>query len=221
MQILIVDDVPTRSRLVRQFLQRDGYEVAVASTLAAGSRQLATAAYQFVLLARQLPDGDGLSWLRQTTEQAEQTASFILLSATEAVEERLQGFAAGADDCLAPSVTLLELEGRLRSIARQRVGRQRPEISFGGGFSLDLAGRALRHGRHTVDLSRSQFDLLHYLLRHRGQPLTRRQLGSHIGKEDTHSNCIDVHIMNMRKALARFAPTDFLQTVRGIGYQVA
>ncbi|WP_460503275.1 winged helix-turn-helix domain-containing protein, partial [Hymenobacter agri] len=79
----------------------------------------------------------------------------------------------------------------------------------------------LRHGSAAIDLSRSQFDLLHHLLQHRGQPLTREQLGAHIGKGTEGSNYIDVHMMNLRKALARFAPPDFLQTVRGVGYQAA
>ena len=70
-------------------------------------------------------------------------------------------------------------------------------------------------------MSRAQFDLLHHLLRHRGQVLTRQQLGAHIGRLDEGSNFIDVHIKNVRKVLSQFAPPDFLRTVRGIGYQAA
>ncbi|MDB5269685.1 MAG: two-component system response regulator [Hymenobacter sp.] len=220
MAILIIEAHEQRRNAVQRFLQRAGYVTDLAPTLAAATARLAARSYEFVLLAQTLPDGDGLMLLHEAQRRGSR-AAFILLMATDAVQDRLHGFAAGADDCVARSTSLLELERRLRSIARQRFGRPRPRIRFGAGFELDLAARRLRHGSEAVDLSRSQFDLLHHLLRHRGQPLTREQLGAHIGKGPDGSNYIDVHIMNVRKALARFAPPDFLQTVRGIGYQAA
>ncbi len=221
MAILIVEADDQRRAAMQRFLQRTGYVTDLAATLAAAAEKLAARHYDFVLLAQLLPDGEGLTLLSEAQRRGSPVGAFILLMATDAVDDRLHGFAAGADDCVARSTTLLELERRLRSIARQRFGRPRPRISFGAGFELDLAGRLLRHGPHAVDLSRSQFDLLHHLLRHRGRTLTRQQLGAHIGKGTEGSNYIDVHIRNVRKALARFAPPDFLQTVRGIGYQAA
>jgi DNA-binding response OmpR family regulator len=140
--------------------------------------RLAACHYEFVLLAQTLPDGHGLTLLYEAQRRGSQ-AAFILMMATDAVQDRLHGFAAGADNCVARSTTLLELERRLRSIARQRRGPAPRAISFGAGFVLDLAGRRLRHGPDEVDLSRSQFDLLHHLLRHRGRPLTRQQLSAH------------------------------------------
>ncbi|WP_216688084.1 response regulator transcription factor [Hymenobacter siberiensis] len=221
MAILIIETDESRRATVHRFLQRAGYLTDLTPSLAAATTKLAVRHYEFVLLAQTLPDSNGLTLLHEAKRRNYQAAAFILLMATDAVEDRLHGFAAGADDCVARSTTLLELGRRLRSIARQRFGRPRPRISFGAGFELDLAGRRLRHGSHAVDLSRSQFDLLHHLLRHRGRPLTREQLGAHIGKGSEGSNYIDVHSMNVRRALARFAPPDFLQTVRGIGYQAA
>ena len=221
MAILIIEADDKRRTSLQRFLRRAGYLTNLAASLAVAKARLAARRYEFVLLAQTLPDGDGLSLLYDAQRRGTVSAAFVLLMATDAVQDRLQGFAAGADDCMARSTTLLELERRLRSIARQRFGRPRPRICFGEGFELDLAARRLRHGSEAVDLSRSQFDLLHHLLRHRGQPLTREQLGAHIGKCSEGSNYIDVHIMNVRKALARFAPPDFLQTVRGIGYQAA
>ena len=220
MAILLVqtDDAPRR--LTQRFLQQTGYLVDVAPDLADARHRLATRRYAFVLLALTLPDGEGLALVQEARLRDDHATSFILIGA-DAVEDRLRGFAARADDCLAGSVHLLELERRLRTITRQRFGRPRPRIRFGAGFELDLAGRRLRHGPHAVDLSRAQFDLLHHLLQHRGQPVTREQLGAHVGKGTEGSNFIDVHIRNVRKALARFAPPDFLQTVRGVGYQAA
>lgn len=220
MVILIVQNDDARRRLTQRFLQRAGYQVDTAATLAAGRHWLATRRYTFALVARTVADGEGLALVHEAGRRDDYSTSFILTGADD-VADRLRGFAGGADDCLPGSVHLLELERRLRTITRQRFGRPRPRIRFGAGFELDLAGRRLRHGPHAVDLSRAQFDLLHHLLLHRGQPLTREQLGARVGKGTEGSNFIDVHIRNVRKALARFAPPDFLQTVRGVGYQAA
>jgi two-component system OmpR family response regulator len=221
MQTLIVEAEEARYHPMQRFLQRAGYAVDVVPTLAAASARLASCRYEFVLLAQALPDGEGLTLLHEARQRDDYATSFILLMATADVEDRLRGFAAGADDCLVHSVSLVELERRMRVILRQRYGLQRPKISFGKGFVLDLAGRLLRHGPHPVYLSRAQFDLLHHLLRHRGRTVSREQLGAHIGKGTEGSNFIDVHIRNVRKALAPYAAPDFLKTVRGIGYQAA
>ena len=223
MAILIIEANEALRTPMQWYLQRAGYAVEAVPDLAAADRRLASQSYHFVLVAQVLPDGNGPMWLRRLARRENQHASFILLTATAAVEHRLRGFAAGADFGPLPAqpVYLPELERRLRSIARQRLGRQRPKISFGAGFVLDLAARLLRHGSQAVHLSRSQFDLLHYLLQHRGRAITRQQLSAHIGKDSDDSNFIDVHIMNVRKVLGQFAPPDFLQTVRGIGYRVA
>lgn len=221
MAILIVEAEEIRCCNAQRFLQRAGYQTDVAPTLAIAKSKLASRHYEFVLLAQTLPDGDGLVLLHDAVRRNTYSSSFILLTAAGDVEARLRGFAAGADDCLTRSVSLVELERRLRTIRRQRFGYQRPKISFGKGFVLDLAGRLLRYNAHEVYLSRAQFDLVHHLLRRRGQAVSRRELGAHLGKGTEASNYIDVHVRNVRKALAQYAPPDFLQTVRGIGYLMA
>jgi DNA-binding response OmpR family regulator len=220
MAILIVEAEETRLYGTQRFLQRAGYQTDVAPTLAIAETKLAGRHYEFVLFAQALPDGDGLALLQDAVRRDDYSSSFILTDASQ-VAARLRGFAAGADDCLPRSVSLIELERRLRTIRRQRFGHQRPKISFGKGFVLDLAGRLLRYDSQDVYLSRAQFDLLHHLLRRRGQAVTREELGAQLGKGTEASNYIDVHVKNVRKALARHAPPDFLQTVRGIGYLMA
>ncbi|MBO2010101.1 response regulator transcription factor [Hymenobacter negativus] len=220
MAILIVEAEETRLYSTQRFLHRAGYQTDAAPTLTIAEGKLASRHYEFVLLAQALPDGDGLTLLQDAMRREDHSSSFILTDASD-VDARLRGFAAGADDCLARSVSLIELERRLRTIRRQRFGHQRPKISFGKGFVLDLAGRLLRYGPQEVYLSRAQFDLVHHLLRRRGQAVTREELGAHLGKGTEASNYIDVHVRNVRKALARHAPPDFLQTVRGIGYLMA
>jgi DNA-binding response OmpR family regulator len=225
MDVLLVEPDATRRQELHAFLRLAQYRVGVTTTLAEAAARLATQAYDFVLLAQALPDGDGLRLLPLANRHGQRPTSCVVFTATTDVEDRLRGFALGADECLAPPVSLAELERRMRVIVRQRVGRKRPVIHFGAGFVLDLAARSLRHDNQPVHLSRKQFDVLHYLLRHRGQVLTREQLGAHIGRQPADyqesSNFIDVHIMNVRRALAPYAPTHFLETVNGVGYRAA
>ncbi|MDO7847053.1 response regulator transcription factor [Hymenobacter sp. M29] len=225
MEVLLVENEAKPRQLLHRFLEHAQYGVDVAATFAEAAAYLAGRAYDFVLLAQALPDGDGLELIRLATRHELHPTSCIVFTATPDVEHRLRGFALGADECLARPVSLAELERRMRVIIRQRVGLKRPAIHFGPGFVLDLAARKLCHGPHNVHLSRKQFDVLHHLLLHRGKVLTREQLGAHIGRRRTasleSSNFIDVHIMNVRRALAPFAPTDFLETVNGVGYRAA
>ena len=225
MYVLVVEPEDFQRDKLSRYLRQARYFVDAVPTHAAAVGKLAQREYDFVLLTQQLPDGNGLDLLRETALHPDQPASFIFLTASTAVEDRLLGFDLGADDCLPRTVALPELERRMQAIVRRRFGLKGPEISFGAGFVMDPAARILRYGPRVVPLSCKQFDLLHYLLLHRGQPLTRQQLGTHLWGVATAgqraSNYIDVHIKNVRKALASFAPPDFLETVHSIGYRVA
>ncbi|MBF9220023.1 response regulator transcription factor [Hymenobacter ruricola] len=225
MKVLLIEPDEQPRQALLAFLRQAQYRVDLATTFAEATAFLASQTYDFVLLAQALPDGDGLNLLPAALRHETHPTSCIVFTATPAVEERLRGFALGADECLPKPVSVAELERRMRVIIRQRVGLQRPAIHFGTGFVLDLAARRLCYGPHYVHLSRKQFDVLHLLLKRRGQVLTRQELGAHIGRpardHRENSNYIDVHIMNVRRALAPYAPVDFLETVNGIGYRAA
>ena len=225
MYVLLVEPDVFQCKKLSRYLQQASYLVDSAPTYAAALSKLGQRNYNFVLLAQELPDGNGLDLLREAGPRADQTASFIILTASTAVEIRLRSFALGADDCLPKTVAVPELERRMQAIQRRRLGLQGTEISFGTGFVLDATARTLYYGPCIVPLSRKQFDLLHYLLLHRGQPLSRQQLGVHLCgntvANQRASNYIDVHIKNIRKALAFFASPNFLETVHSIGYRMA
>lgn len=201
MTILLVTAEEARSTAMRLFLQQVHYWVDLAPTYDSATSKLAQREYDFVLLAQELPDGDGLDLLRAG---AQSSASFIVLTTSTALEDRLSSFDLGADDCLPATVALPELERRLQAITRRRAGLNRSSISFGAGFVLDPTAFTLRHGIRTVPVSRTQFERLHYLLLHRGQALTRQRLAAHVGGPlspplQKTSNYIDVHIKNVRK----------------------
>lgn len=161
--------------------------------------------------------------LRAGARQGNPASLFVVLTANTSLPARLQAFAFGADECLAKPVAPAELAVRLRSMARLRLRGPRTPICFGVGFALDVAAYTGRHGNRPVPLTRSEFELLHCLLRHRSQVLDRKRLGAALsgGRGAGTSNAVDVHVMNLRRALAGFAPADVVETVRGSGYRVA
>lgn len=222
MTVLLIETDAVLRQFLQRFLQRADYNVTAVGTYAAAQNCLVTPGPDFVLLSPALPDGDGLDLLRAATRAENHVGIFMVLTAADDLNARLQAFALGADECLAQPVAPAELERRMRTVARQRFGRERCSIRFGGGFALEVAAYAVRYGTQAVPLTRSQFELLHCLLQHRGRPLTREQLGAALGwrRASTASNSIDVHVKNLRRTLARFAPAAFLETVRGIGYRL-
>ncbi|HEX8348542.1 MAG TPA: response regulator transcription factor [Hymenobacter sp.] len=225
MHVLIVEDERSLHHEVRQFLLQAQYLCDSAFDFAEASEKIFVNSYDFVLLDLGLPDGDGLQLLREAKQNEQQEASFIILTARGAIDDRIKGLDLGADDYLPKPFSLLELLSRMQAITRRKFGLKRQEIAFGGGFHLDVTGRTLRFDNAEVALTKKEFDLLHYLLLHKNRVLTRLQLGEHLWgnvlEDDSDSNYIDVHIKNIRKKLSYFSPTDFLETVRGIGYRVA
>jgi DNA-binding response OmpR family regulator len=225
MHVLIVEDEKSLHDEVRQFLMESQYLVDSAHNYADASEKIFVNSYDFVLLDLGLPGGDGLDLLREARKNDRQEASFIILTARGALDDRIKGLDLGADDYLPKPFSLLELQSRMQAITRRKFGLKRQEIVFGPGFVMDVQGRVLRHTDQEVSLTKKEFDLLHYLVLHKNRVLTRLQLGEHLWgnvlEDDSDSNYIDVHIKNIRKKLGQFAPADFLETVRGIGYRVA
>ena len=225
MHVLLVEDDKALHKEMRQFLLQAQYLVDSAHTYAEASEKLFVNSYDFVLLDLGLPGGDGLDLLREARHNDKQEASFIILTARGALDDRIKGLDLGADDYLPKPVSLLELTSRMQAITRRKFGLKRPEITFADGFAMDPTARTIRHQGHDVPLTKKEFDLLHYLVLYRGRVLTRLQLGEHLWgnvlEDDSDSNYIDVHIKNVRKKLAHFSPIEFIETVRGIGYRAA
>ncbi|AII54052.1 response regulator transcription factor [Hymenobacter sp. APR13] len=225
MHILLVEDEKGLHQEVKQFLLQSQYLVDSAFTFAEASEKIYVNSYDFVLLDLGLPGGDGLDLLHEARQNDKQEASFIILTARGDLDDRIKGLDLGADDYLPKPFSLLELQSRMQAITRRKFGLRRQEITFGQGFEMDVTARVLRHSEQEVPLTKKEFDLLHYLLLHKSRVLTRLQLGEHLWgnvlEDDSDSNYIDVHIKNIRKKLTSFAPADFLETVRGIGYRIS
>ncbi|MES2893179.1 MAG: response regulator transcription factor [Bacteroidota bacterium] len=222
MKVLIVEDEKALAKEVCKFLEKGFYLCDIAGTATDATDLMVVNQYDFILLDLGLPDKDGLLLLDDTKKLCPD-ASYIILTARGDLEDRIKGLDLGADDYLAKPFSLLELQSRMQAITRRKSGNNDPVIEL-GEFNVDLNKRAIKHQSKEVDLSRKEFDLLSYMLLHKNRPLTRFQLSEHIwgnfNDEDYDSNYIDVHIKNIRKKLSAYAPVEWLQTLRGIGYKI-
>ena len=204
------------------FLEKTFYRCDKAHTASGGIQLMEENQYDFVLLDLGLPDKDGLLVLSESKKICPDT-SFIILTARGDLEDRIKGLDLGADDYLPKPFSLLELQSRMQAISRRKSGNNDPELEL-GEFTIDLNKRLVRFGQQDIDLSKKEFDLLSYMMLHKNRPLTRMQLSEHIwgnfSDDDYDSNYIDVHIKNIRKKMLVYAPVDWLQTLRGIGYKI-
>ena len=222
MKILIIEDERTLSREIKIFLEKACYLCDAAYTAAEARKKMIDNEYDFVLLDLGLPDKDGLDLLNEIKKMCPD-ASYIILTARGDLEDRIKGLDLGADDYLAKPFSLLELQSRMHAISRRKSGNNDSLISV-GDFTIDLNKRSVRFEENEIELSRKEFDLLSYMILHKNRPLTRLQLSEHIwgnfSDDDYDSNFIDVHIKNIRKKMSTYAPVEWLQTIRGIGYKV-
>lgn len=222
MKVLIVEDEKTLAREIKVFLEKAFYLCDRAYTAGEARTLMIDNEYDFVLLDLGLPDNDGLELLNATKKICP-NASYIILTARGNLEDRIKGLDLGADDYLAKPFSLLELQSRMQAITRRKSGNNDPVLEL-GDFNIDLNKRSVRFENTEIDLSRKEFDLLSYMLLHKNRPLTRMQLSEHIwgnfSDDDYDSNYIDVHIKNIRKKMSAYAPVDWLQTLRGIGYKI-
>jgi DNA-binding response OmpR family regulator len=223
MNVLIVEDEQNLSREIGIFLQKENYTCDFAGNRKDASEKIFVNNYDFILLDLGLPDGDGMTLIEEA-RNAEKEASFIILTARGATDDKIAGLNLGADDYVAKPFSLPELHSRMQAITRRRHGLKKNTITF-FDFTMDIPNRSVRFGDKEVTLTKKEFDILHYLLLNKNRVLTRLQLTEHIWgnilEDDYDSNYMDVHIKNLRKKLSAFAETDWLETVRGIGYKVS
>ncbi len=222
MRVLVIEDEKSMARELKTFLEKSHYLCDMAASAMEARNFINGNEYDFILLDLGLPDKDGLQLLNETRKICEKS-SYIILTARGNLDDRIKGLDMGADDYLAKPFSLLELQSRMQAISRRKSGNNDPVIEL-GAFFIDLNKRLAIFNNEDVGLSKKEFDLLSYMLLHKNRPLTRFQLSEHIwgnfSDDDYDSNFIDVHIKNIRKKMSAFAPVDWLQTLRGIGYKV-
>jgi DNA-binding response OmpR family regulator len=217
MRILLAEDDQMIGAAVRDALMQDGY---VTDWLRDGQRAdaaLAAGQYDLVLLDLGLPGKDGLEILR-SLRMRRQAMPVIVITARDAVESRIAGLDAGADDYIVKPFDLDELAARIRSALRRSAGRPEPDLAL-GDVSINLARRAVLHGGKPVTLSAREYAIVEALALRPGAILSRGQLEQRMygWGEEVESNAVEVHIHAIRKKLG----ADFIRNVRGVGYFIA
>ena len=220
MRVLIVEDEVKMASLVRRGLREEGLSADVAikgedALWMAGSTQ-----YDTIVLDVMLPGIDGFETCRRLREEGV-WAPVLMLTARDAVEDRVAGLDTGADDYLTKPFSFVELLARLRALVR-RGPVERATVLAVGDLNLDPAARRVWREQTDISLSAKEFALLETFMRHPGQVLDRLQLLEHAWdyEYENRSNVIDVYVRYLREKIDRPFGVDSLETVRGAGYRL-
>ncbi len=221
MKVLIVEDERKLGRFVEQALTEHGHTVRLAARCAEARDALAETHYAAVILDLGLPDGDGLALLREW-RAAGFNEPVLILSARDAVQDRIAGLNLGADDYLPKPFSLDELLARMRALLR-RQGATKGTVLEHAGVRMDLLARTVAVDGRPVELTAREFALLELFLQNRGRVLTRTLIGERIWEAsyDMETNLIDVYVRRLRQKLGATEERPLIKTVRGTGYQLA
>lgn len=214
--ILIVDDDPFIRSVVSRSLRFEGYTVLLAVDGAEALQLAREHELQLIVLDVMLPAIDGLEVCRQLRRSTD--VPIMMVTALDAVHDRIVGLNSGADDYLIKPFDFDELVARVRALLR-RAGNQTDDVLSFEDLRLDPRTREVFRGGRRLDLTAREYDLLLYFLRHPRQVLTREQILTHLwGRADVDSNAIDVHVARLRDKLEAGQLARLIQTIRGAGY---
>jgi DNA-binding response OmpR family regulator len=219
MRILVIEDEPRILAFVSRGLEAEGFTVDAAGDGADGLRQAVLENYDLVVLDLLLPRLDGLAVLREL-HQRRPGLPVVIVSARADLETKLRGFGLGACDYVSKPFSFDELLARVRAQLRRGHWGGDGTVVSAGALTLDLARRQARLGDVVAELSDREFRLLHHLVRHQGEVVSRERLLSEVWGYhfDPRSNVVDVCVRRLRKKLGPEAP---IETVRHGGYRLA
>jgi two-component system copper resistance phosphate regulon response regulator CusR len=220
MRVLIVEDDEKTACALASGLQAEGFSAAIKHTGEAGLSALAVESFDVIVLDWMLPGRDGLEVLKALRARGMATP-VLLLTARDAVADRVLGFESGADDYLIKPFAFAELVARVRSLVR-RVPVAEPLRRRLADLTLDLETRTVWRGEQRIELTSREFDLLASLMRQPGQVVTREMLAKDVWRETKRvtplDNVIDVHVAHLRRKVDEGRRTTLIQTVRGVGF---
>lgn len=220
MHVLVVDDDRKTAGFVRKALQAEGYAVDVLHNGDEALAAMLSASFDATVLDIMLPGRDGLSVVQQLRARGNRTP-VLLLSARGAVDERVQGLNAGADDYLPKPFVLEELLARVRALARRGGVAEPPSLRV-GDLSLDTTTRSARRGTRKIELTNREFRLLECLMRSPGRVCSRMMILEKVWEYqfDPGSNIVDVYVRKLREKIDAGGEPPLLQSVRGAGYVI-
>lgn len=216
MRVLVVEDEPDLLRVLCQALREDGYAVDEAADGKTALYKATTWDYDAMLLDVMLPGMDGLIVLKEIRKS--RRLPVLLLTARDAIQDRIRGLDAGADDYVVKPFNLGEVLARVRAVIRRASGKADSTIDLGSEVIIDTAKKQVFVSGVSVILTAREYAILELLALRRGDVVTKSQIYDHIfdEHEDTASNLVEVHVSNLRKKLGR----DVIETRRGLGYVI-
>ena len=223
MRILVVEDEPKVTEALKEGLEGEHYEVAVADTGEEAFFRITTESFDVILLDLMLPGRDGLEVLTKVRKQGI-TTPVLVLTARDTVEDRIAGLNSGADDYLVKPFAFAEVVARIRALVRRGRPTETLRLSV-GDLEMDLVTRKVTRVGVTVELTGREYELLEYLLRHEGHPVPRETLARDVWKETDRgtplNNVIDVHIARLRRKIDVEGSIKLVHTVRGVGFMLS
>jgi len=218
-RVLVVDDEPAVRRALERALTLDNYDVELAADGQEALDALATSPADAVVLDVMMPRVDGLEVARRMRRAGDRTP-ILMLTARDAIDDRVTGLDVGADDYLVKPFALRELQARLRALLRRSGEGSDGEVVRFGDLSLDPVAHEVRRGDRLIELTRTEFLLLELFLRHPRQVLTRSQIFEHVWGYDfgPTSNALGVYMGYLRRKTEADGESRVLHTVRGVGY---
>ncbi len=219
MYILLVEDERRLAQVVRRVLEEEGHTIDVAHDGDDGLAMAMDGSHDVIVLDILLPGVDGIEVCR-TLRAGRVDTPVLLLTALDAVEDRVRGLDAGADDYLPKPFACQELLARLRALNRRRVQAREPDRLEVADLVLDLRRRRAERGGKVIELSPKEFALLEFLVRNEGRVVTRTHILDHVWGYDyaPDSNLVDVYVTYLRRKLERGHDRKLIRTVRGVGY---
>ncbi len=219
MRILVVEDEKRIQDFLSRGLESAGYAVDVAADGNSGIELVHRTEYDLVILDLMLPDMDGLSVLEKLRNR-KTSPPVLILSARDAIDDRVKGLELGADDYLTKPFAFVELLARVRALLRR--GQPTPGRLQVGELVLDCIRRKVTRENENVELAPKEFSILEYMMRNRGRPLSRTMIVEHVWDMDYDglTNIVDVYIRHLRSKIDDKWPAKMIHTVRGIGYML-
>jgi two-component system, OmpR family, response regulator QseB len=216
MRLLLAEDDPMIGQAVRAGLHQLGFAVDWVQDGGAAEHALGVATYDLCLLDLGLPRKEGLLVLKGLRQRGS-SLPVVIMTARDAISDRVEGLDAGADDYVVKPFELSELAARIRAVLRRKDGRASSVIEH-LGVTLDATTHEVRRDGRVVELSAREFAVLQALMEHPGRILSRAQLEERLygWNEEVGSNVVEVHIHSLRRRLG----ADFIRNVRGVGYRV-
>ncbi len=221
MRILLAEDEKELNDLVRKTLEDEGYAVDSVFDGDSALEYLSSTPYDIALLDIMMPGRDGIAVLREYRKSGGK-APILILTARDAVEDRVVGLDAGADDYLVKPFMFPELLARIRVLLRRNTTSASSSVLECGDLVMDTSSHAVRRRGRKIDLSAKEYSILEYMMRNQGAVLGRESFRSHIWSwdYDGESNVIDVYIRYLRKKIDDGESVKLIHTIRGAGYML-